>query len=318
MDLTQTGLKVANYKSFGSDPVGFDEIKSFNIIVGRNNTGKSALLDLLSLTTNNWTVDQAQYHRKKQSDVFVSQILDEPFLRAIFPQNSRGGPIGQGISSYWEVGKLLIGCRIILHVQNRELWASDIDLPSIPPLLAPHLGNNPKHTILSVFNAQRGRLTNPFKTMMVRRLTADRDMPPEEYNEIVMMNEGGLGATNIITQFLTRTKYDGDIVRVTLRDALNAIFAPDALFTEILSKQNEHSKWEVFLAEAGSGTVALAHSGSGLKTVLLILICFHIVPLIDGRGLSNYLFCFEEPENNLHPALQRRLLTYICAFGRKR
>ena len=39
-------IKIKNYKCF-IEPEGFDEIKRMNIIIGRNNSGKSSLLDVI-------------------------------------------------------------------------------------------------------------------------------------------------------------------------------------------------------------------------------------------------------------------------------
>jgi hypothetical protein len=55
----------------------------------------------------------------------------------------------------------------------------------------------------------------------------------------------------------------------------------------------------------------LSQSGSGLKTVLLLLIYLHLIPTIEGNGLDRYVLCFEELENNLHPALLRKLFLYL-------
>jgi AAA15 family ATPase/GTPase len=38
-------IKIKNYMCFGEIPQGFDSIKPINIIIGRNNSGKSRLLD---------------------------------------------------------------------------------------------------------------------------------------------------------------------------------------------------------------------------------------------------------------------------------
>jgi putative ATP-dependent endonuclease of the OLD family len=99
-------------------------------------------------------------------------------------------------------------------------------------------------------------------------------------------------------------------------DDLNCIFEPDASFTRILVQQLGDEKainerWEVFLEESEKGRIPLSQSGSGLKTVLLVLIYLYLVPEIEKKELSHYLFGFEELENNLHPALQRRLLSYL-------
>ena len=50
----------------------------------------------------------------------------------------------------------------------------------------------------------------------------------------------------------------------------------------------------------------VSHTGSGIKTILLVLVFLYLVPRIERRTLADYVFGFEELENNLHPALQRR------------
>ena len=45
--------------------------------------------------------------------------------------------------------------------------------------------------------------------------------------------------------------------------------------------------------------------------MLLVLIYLHLIPAVETKSLQEYLFGFEELENNLHPALQRRLLSYL-------
>ena len=42
------------------------------------------------------------------------------------------------------------------------------------------------------------------------------------------------------------------------------------------------------------------------------MLAMHIIPVIAKQPLSRLIFCFEELENNLHPALQKRLFRYIA------
>lgn len=88
----------------------------------------------------------------------------------------------------------------------------------------------------------------------------------------------------------------------------------DANFTEIVTQQikyNESTKWEIFLREEDKGRIALSESGSGLKTILMVLVYTILIPDVERKKISDYIFMFEELENNLHPSLQRRLLKYI-------
>ncbi len=40
-------LFVRNFKCFGAELQGFEQVRRLNLIIGRNNSGKSALLDLV-------------------------------------------------------------------------------------------------------------------------------------------------------------------------------------------------------------------------------------------------------------------------------
>ena len=66
----------------------------------------------------------------------------------------------------------------------------------------------------------------------------------------------------------------------------------------------------------------MSRTGSGVKTILLVLLNLYLVPdVIKTTTNSNevppskFLFGFEELENNLHPSLQRRLFLYLRRFA---
>jgi hypothetical protein len=128
------------------------------------------------------------------------------------------------------------------------------------------------------------------------------------------------GATNIVRRFLNSSSSDFPRILILEKvlSALNTIFAADADFTEIEVQQHDVTErgeikdhWEIFLVEDSKGLVPLSNSGSGLKTVLLVLLNLLVIPHIEGKKLADYVFAFEELENNLHPALLRRLLAFI-------
>ena len=49
-----------------------------------------------------------------------------------------------------------------------------------------------------------------------------------------------------------------------------------------------------------------------------MLLALHVVPVASNLpDLSKWLFAFEELENNLHPAMQRRLFGYLADFADK-
>lgn len=110
--------------------------------------------------------------------------------------------------------------------------------------------------------------------------------------------------------------------------ALSSIFGDDGSFDRIVVQQHDGTKnegeksngdvgaaWEVFLREPKKGLVSLSKSGSGLKTVLLMLLNLLVVPkVVNKREKSTMVFAFEELENNLHPALLRRVFNYLADY----
>jgi predicted ATP-dependent endonuclease of OLD family len=57
--------------------------------------------------------------------------------------------------------------------------------------------------------------------------------------------------------------------------------------------------------------------GSGIKTILQVLMNLIVIPKIEKKPSSDYVFEFEELENNLHPSMQRRLFNYINQYATK-
>jgi hypothetical protein len=164
------------------------------------------------------------------------------------------------------------------------------------------------------------RIPKYFKNKLVSRLHSERDIKNEVYQEInnfsLQLKGDGVGATNIISNFLNNAKLNRDIVRKNLLDALNQIFYPDSFFEEI-TVRSSGNLWEVYLGEGEKGLIPLSKSGSGLKTVILALLNMLVIPEIKKANVGNHIFAFEELENNLHPTLLRRLFSYIEDFSSK-
>jgi hypothetical protein len=98
---------------------------------------------------------------------------------------------------------------------------------------------------------------------------------------------------------------------------LNMIFGRDATFNRVDTLDNNDGTCEVYLYEGNKGRIPLSRSGSGLRTLILVLAYLHLIPRLDKADLHTYLFAFEELENNLHPAVQRRLLHFLRDFGQQ-
>lgn len=73
------------HSCFKKEWAGFDTIKPINIIIGRNNSGKSHLLDLVEALCSKDKIDSQSWQYR------YSGILDEETLRNVF----REGEIGK-------------------------------------------------------------------------------------------------------------------------------------------------------------------------------------------------------------------------------
>src|SRR5688572_17327858 len=89
MSLTDFSLKVSNFKCFADEPQGFDTLKPINIIIGRNNSGKSTLLDLMAYATRPSSIE-GRGHKGRPPAVFISTTLTEDhFSRCLSRQDTR-------------------------------------------------------------------------------------------------------------------------------------------------------------------------------------------------------------------------------------
>ena len=328
-------FKIRRNKCFKEDFSGFDCIKPINIVIGRNNSGKSVLLDMVEFLVekNNTYRDKEESKNEvdtildARSEFLFSKILSEETLKRIFPDNVISGP---RIENFHLVGSKLLSCPIEFHT-NFELKPQVRLLESPFETLDYRYDHVYERAVTKEEHDQLAcrsiadrighecipdRLSN--KTY--RRLSAERNVVSEGQYDGLSLGINGTGASNIIRAFLHEVGFGRDIIQVSLLEGLNSIFEPDNTFTEIASRYHQSDKnWEIFLNEAKKGLIPLSKSGSGLKTILLVLLNLLIIPKIPGNHPlpADYIFAFEELENNLHPSLLRRLYRFIEDFAKK-
>jgi len=296
-------IRAKNYKCF-KEETGFDSIRRVNLIIGRNNAGKSSLLDLIEIVvTKKYEVERSTWRGGQRPQIVFEAEITENISSQVFATNVSGGVIGKNHGIYGQnyIGRTLKWAKSSNENNTSELLECD-DEGINPPLR-----NTGDYT-----RTLPNRMLIPLEGKMFRRLLAERDILPElsdPQNNTIANN--GSGLTNAIQNFINRSNLPSDLVETSILDALNSIFAHDAVFTDIVCQQHEDDNWEIYLEEEFKGRIALSQSGSGLKTVMSVLACLILVPHLEKKTLSQYVFGFEELENNIHPALLRRLNDYI-------
>ena len=309
---------------FQKEWAGFDIIKSINVIIGRNNSGKSHLLDLVEALCYGIHNSQGWQYR-------CISILDEESLRSVFIEGAREDPLG---GDHWrDHGRHFID-KPITWEANTKAQKVDIDdwefgihkgivFPDDSQLDSPY-GEHSTNVRRTLIKKVIGNLFHPFNEQSFRRLLADRDIKTEPATANLKLGSDGNGATNIVQRFLhtANKEYPRKVIQKELLEALNSIFGNDGEFSEITVQVHDDGKsdgpkghWEIYLGEDKKELIPLSKLGSGLKTILLVLLNLLVVPKIENKNKSDFVFAFEELENNLHPALLRRLFQYIEEYA---
>lgn len=284
-------LKIKNYKCIGEEYQGFDSIFPINIIIGRNNAGKSTLLDILESFCNS--------DSKNDENVYLySKKLTEMDISKGFRKGTSGGGLP---GDHWQYGQNYLNARMIIEVYKETKTMKEIGVNLNNPYAEGYL--------VKVSNVLDISLRE-FKT---KRIRAERHIVPETDDDIAV-KENGVGATNIIQRFINKSNLPSELIEKKLLNELNKIFEPDLKIMDIVVQQTG-AFWEIYLEEESKGRIALSSSGSGIQTVLLVLIYLYLIPKIENKKPSNYFFLFEELENNVHPALLRRLFMYLRNFA---
>ncbi|ENM5724768.1 AAA family ATPase [Vibrio mimicus] len=300
----QIGIKIKGYKCF-TEEVGFDVIQRVNLIIGRNNSGKSSLLDLIDVVTcENYSFNRNTWRTNEPPQVIFESVITEDVAKLTFPDNTSGGHIGDNHGNY---GRRFIGRKIkwskFGKVGNVACNIIDCDDEGINPRLV-NAGNY-KHILPK-------NIPITLEGKIFRRLSAERDIIPESAKtNVIDISSNGVGLTNAIQCFINKSDLPSDLVEKNILNALNEIFSHDAHFTDIVCQLYENGTWEIYLEEEQKGRIPLSQSGSGLKTVISVLAFLFLVPHLENNKLNKYVFGFEELENNIHPSLLRRLSEYI-------
>jgi hypothetical protein len=303
MTMYDLAIRAKNYKCF-KDETGFDSIRRVNLIIGRNNAGKSSLLDLIEIVvTGKYEVERSTWRDNERPQLLFETVIPEAVVKQVFPANASGGRINGNHGSYGQayIGRVLKWSKSGDGRNNAALVHCD-DEGINPPL------RNAEAYAQTLPN----RMPIPLEGKKFRRLLAERDILPEKSeSQNIKIGNNGSGLTNAMQNFINRSNLPSDLVETSVLDGLNSIFAHDAVFTDIVCQLHDDEHWEIYLEEEYKGRIALSQSGSGLKTVMSVLACLILVPHLEKTPLSHYVFGFEELENNIHPALLRRLNDYI-------
>lgn len=299
-------IKISNYKNIGHQVVGFDTISNFNILVGQNNIGKSTLLQALDMLVNK---EESQVGLTNQTKIQFTFIPTEDDIRRVFSANTSGGYIG---GNYFEFGSQFIGKKITFNYSPINTIGEEqihlLKIESASTELMQKCQNVEQFVDLGT------NYLSKLQYQKIIKLSADRNLIPEPQSSNKIVKEDGQGATNLLRQYLNVGSLPNEIVEIEMLNALNLIMRPENQFERIMCQEIEPTgrdvtTWEIMLLNE-NGKIPISSSGSGLRTILLVLI--KLLLEVRERGVrvneskpevDGFVFVFEELENNLHPTI---------------
>ncbi len=307
-------ISFKGHRCFKTEWAGFASIKPINVIIGRNNTGKSHLLDLAEvLCTGEF--------QKRPWSFRCKGTLQERDLSGRFKKDTSGGELD---GNFWnDHGRHFVGIEMTWETGEQATptaFSFQKDFDHASPF-----GERSTTARLGLLAEIAKTVTHQLTGTSFRRLLADRDIRTEQPDNTMTLAADGTGATNIIRRYIVTSspQFPREVIQRDLLAALNDIFGSDGHFTEIQVKFHDEAlpgrhqgHWEVYLGEEKKGLIPLSSSGSGLKTVILVLLNLLVVPEIERKPKSKFTFAFEELENNLHPALLRRLFGFLERYAK--
>lgn len=296
-------IRFSGYKSFPpGEEIEISNLEYVSLFIGKNNCGKSSVLDVIGAAC------EAKYYRmlpNKPNHTVVGHIINKELIDEVLQHNT-DYRIPFAMQRH-------IGENLWMQVHFRSGYSADsIRIEEI-------YDRNLNPTIQERFvNWQDYANRIVDGNNRFTKIAAERNIVPEGAVDNLQLLPDGRGATNVIRNVINNRKYDETLVEMQLLKALNEIMGSDAQFEsirvqEIGSDEERETLWEVYLQEKGSTRFPLSQSGSGLKTIILVLLNLIVLPAIDSS--HTFVYAFEELENNLHPALQRRLYEYIYDYA---
>ena len=295
MDFNQITIK--NFKCFKDTT--FNMPSQINLIIGKNNSGKSSLLDAMDFLFSRKTENNFEQLTlvKKLSKDDLQKCID-----LVIAQN----PFSYGYKEILQCSNELVGkdLHIVISKDHNPYFENMGEIDNVFSKYSYYSAN--RYIDLSKLYTY---IDHSIHDKQIVKISSERDVLPEENDDFHKIKENGTGVTNELNHLLNDKDADYSLVRKDILNDLNLILCGENKYTgiEVLYDRAE-KKYEIFLFE-NEQRIAMSQMGSGLKTLIFVLLQLHL-----HKDNNDIVFMFEELENNLHPEIQRRLFEFIYDF----
>lgn len=286
----------SNYKCF-SKGISVLPPCLVNLIIGKNNSGKSSLLDYFELLLTRKST------KFNSVSVEAECEIDDSLLQSIIFRYANQ----YGFEPNQSERKALLGKTIIFDgsiTRGNELKPHLNEQKTIKIIGPQYFVSLPDSA--RVFESMVHKYSGVFK------LAAERDVKPETKNNDAVVSSKGDGIVSKMLFHRMNSRGSRMLIDIILND-LNEILIGECSFSKLEILEIEKDKYEIMLTNSDGLEIPLSEMGSGIKTILLTSF---VLNQRLFRKDDSVLF-FEELENNLHPEVQRRLFSKVYDYAIK-
>ncbi len=324
MTIIIRNLAIAGYRSFGKEPQYFDKFSKINLLIGRNNAGKSNVLRFLSEVYPDGSQpikksrDPLSYHLPARPPTLIG-VGEEVTLINRNPRIRDDHPLIKNTDN----------CHLVnaAHLALGRLYLSKCEIEKTNICWAVNeLNSNEKDQ--SWINALKKITTNDLSPLYVQ-LTGrqsgqrERDIEPVIIrNARPMLQPANVVVIPAIRQIgikgSTSEEFDGNGIIERLARLQNPPVLEQPLrqkfqdITDFLRNVTENPEATIEVpyerdtinVHMDGKALPLESLGSGIHEVIILAVAATV--------LSDHVVCIEEPELHLNPVLQRKLMRYLA------
>lgn len=323
MTIIIRNLAIAGYRSFGKEPQYFDKFSKINLLIGRNNAGKSNVIRFLTeiyqnaQQNKNKNRDPLSYHLPTRPPMLIGSgeevILskDKARIRDDHPLIANSGNDRTTEIIHTVLGKLYLSkcdiektniCWTVNELNNNvqdQTWANAIKKLSTSELMplyifltGRHSGQRQEIEPTIIRNARSTLQSANVVLIPAIRQIGSKGSISEDFNG------------NGIIERLARLQ-NPPVLEQPLRQKFQEI-------TDFLRSVTENPEATIEVpyerdtinVHMDGKSLPLESLGSGIHEVIILAVAATV--------LSEHVVCIEEPELHLNPVLQRKLMRYLA------